>query len=620
MSSAIYLIVMPTLAFLMLTTLGAKMSRRTVSIVGILGIAASFMCAMFLFAQSLIAGANRHSFFTMLPDLGLGIAPIRFSLLVDPLSITMCLVVTFISSWIALYSSEYMENEEGVRRFFALINLFVAFMLILVLADNLWLLFIGWEGVGICSYLLIGFYYGEKGAETAAMKAFITTTIGDVFLLFGMLASAWAFYSLDMHEIVEAAQKTYPHGSLVVTVIALCLLGGAVGKSAQLPLQIWLPDAMWGPTPVSALIHAATMVTAGVYLVARMSPLFALSEEAKLLVLLVGSGTLILAGLSALMQTDLKRVLAYSTMSQIGYMFLALGVEAPKAAIFHLVTHAFFKALLFLSAGVIGHAVHSYDFSKMGGLRKSMPGVFWLFLIGCFSLVGLPLISSGFFSKERILSEAWRFPQFGTFAYFVGVFGAVLTGLYTTRMVMLTFFGEMSHKVIHHAGWRIFVPLIVLAIGSIGIGWLELPSLMGHVTAISDYLSLSLKDLHGGQQTEELWILLVPSTAVIFSILLALWFYGGQEAKKTLLPAAIRDFVKEGLGFDVIYQVIFVKPFVALSQMLRHDFVDSIASMLSRSFTYLLSIIRAMHTGNLSHYISFFVLAALTLASVLVFQ
>ncbi|WP_129503889.1 NADH-quinone oxidoreductase subunit L, partial [Aeromonas veronii] len=359
-----------------------------------------------------------------------------FSLALDGLSLTMLGVVTGVGFFIHLFASWYMRGEEGYSRFFTYTNLFIASMLFLVLADDLLFVYLGWEGVGLCSYLLIGFYYKDRKNGAAALKAFVVTRVGDVFLAIGLFILYRELGTLNIHELLVRAPTLFAEGSPALSLACLMLLGGAVGKSAQLPLQTWLADAMAGPTPVSALIHAATMVTAGVYLIARTHGLFLLAPEILHLVGLVGAITLVLAGFAALVQTDIKRILAYSTMSQIGYMFLALGVGAWEGAIFHLMTHAFFKALLFLSAGaVIVACHHEQNIFKMGGLRKSLPLVYACFLVGGSALAALPLVTSGFYSKDAIL---WQVEASGQSALlWAGLVGAFLTSLYTFRLIFI---------------------------------------------------------------------------------------------------------------------------------------------------------------------------------------
>src|SRR5690348_10448897 len=342
----------------------------------------------------------------------------------------MVLVITFVAFLIHLYSTEYMEGDVGYSRFFAYMNLFVASMVTLVLADNLLLLYLGWEGVGLCSYLLIGFWYTDPANGRAARKAFIVTRVGDTSMVIGLFLIFQRLGTLNIQDLMHRAAQQWPVGAAVAIAVSALLLGGAVGKSAQLPLQTWLPDAMAGPTPTSALIHAATMVTAGVYLIARTHVLFSLAPPVMLAVAVIGAATLLLAGCSALTQRDIKRVLAYSTISQIGYMFLALGVGAWAAAIFHLMTHAFFKALLFLSAGVVIQRLgEEHDIFRMGGLRHRMPLAFWSFLAGSASLAALPILTAGFYSKDLILWAAWSDGFGGKWLWGGALLGAFLTAV-----------------------------------------------------------------------------------------------------------------------------------------------------------------------------------------------
>src|SRR6185437_10396880 len=390
---------LPLAGALILAIVGGRLPRRAVAVIGVGSIALATIVAMLItwsFLASPPAGNNyTRVIWTWLAAGGFH-AQIAFYL--DALSVLMVLVVTFVSFLIHLYSAEFMIEDEGYSRFFCYMNLFVASMVTLLLGNNLLLLYLGWEGVGLCSYLLIGFWYTDPANGRAAQKAFIVTRVGDSALILGLFLLYHRLGTLDIQPLMQRAAEQWPVGSGVATAAALLLLGGAVGKSAQLPLQTWLPDAMAGPTPTSALIHAATMVTAGVYLLARTHVLYALSPVGQLAVAVVGAVTLLVAGCSALTQTDIKRVLAYSTVSQIGYMFLACGVGAWSAAIFHFMTHAFFKALLFLAAGVVIEALHhEHDIFKMGGLRKELPVAFWTFVIAGCSLAGLPLITAGFF-------------------------------------------------------------------------------------------------------------------------------------------------------------------------------------------------------------------------------
>jgi NADH-quinone oxidoreductase subunit L len=455
-------------------------------------------------------------------------------------------------------------------------------MLTLVLADNLLLLYLGWEGVGLCSYLLIGFWYRDAGNIRAANKAFIVTRVGDTALAIGLILLFLQLDTLNIREILARAQAQWPRGSEAATWAALLLLGGAVGKSAQLPLQTWLPDAMAGPSPVSALIHAATMVTAGVYLIARTHGIFTLAPDVQLLVAVIGAVTLLGAASSALVQWDIKRVLAWSTISQIGYMFLALGVGAWSAAIFHFLTHAFFKALLFLGAGVVITALaDEHDLHRMGGLRRELPVTFWCFLAGAASLSALPLVTAGFYSKDLILNQAWGSSPGGPLLWAAGMAGAFLTGLYTFRMVFLAFFGEMKMPVIRKPGRAITVSLVVFAFFSLASGFLQMPGLIAPVTVFSDFLSRSIPPAAVAPVSRITEIALFLSAAIVpvIGAAAAWWLYlrapglAAQIAQRRAC-AALHRFLLAGWGFDTLYDSLFVRPFVCAARLNRDDVVD----------------------------------------------
>jgi NADH-quinone oxidoreductase subunit L len=412
------------------------------------------------------------------------------SLLVDALSGVMILVVTGVGGLIHVYSLGYMAHDEDNVRYFSYLNLFTFFMLLLVLGGNLPLLFVGWEGVGLCSYLLIGFWFKKQSASDAGKKAFIVNRIGDAGLILGMILAYHAFGSLDLVEIADNAGSLAPEalGEFgVVTAVCLLLFVGACGKSAQIPLHVWLPDAMEGPTPVSALIHAATMVTAGVYMVARLAPLFVLSKTAMLVVAVIGAITALMAATIALVQNDIKRVLAYSTVSQLGYMFLACGVGAFGVAVFHLFTHAFFKALLFLGSGSVIHALNGeQDMRRMGGLRKFIPWTFWTFLVGTLAIAGIfPL--AGFFSKDAILAGALG--KYGNVLFAVGLLTALLTAFYMGRLLFMTFFGRYwgVEPHIHESPWSMLGPLVILAVGSAVGGFVDIPRFVQPVFRLREH-------------------------------------------------------------------------------------------------------------------------------------
>ncbi len=600
MAIALSIVGFPILSFLLLLFFNKKLGSL-IGLIGIGGIFFSFIATLFLWLTTSLP-FDQH-LWQFLPAHVIFQNSIDFGLRIDSLSLTMALMVSFVSTLIAIYSFEYMKNEQGYARFFAGINLFVFFMLLLVLADSLWLLFIGWEGVGLASYLLIGFFYREPQAVSAAMKAFLTTRVGDVFLVFAMFLAAGIFGTLHI-ESMFTLSKNMP-GSELITIMCLCLTLAACGKSAQLPLQTWLADAMWGPTPVSALIHAATMVTAGVYLLVRMSFLVVLSPVAQVSIMGIGLATLIMAGLCALVQSDMKRVLAYSTMSQIGYMFLAVGALSFQAAIFHLVTHAFFKALLFLSAGIIGHAVHSYDLFQMGGLKKSMPKVFWLFLIGSASLMGLPLLGAGFFSKEWILNDIISAPN-GTFLFSAAVFGTFLTALYTVRMLKLAFFGASKKVASDHAGLFMYGSVFVLAFFSLSIGFLQTPHFLGGFHFVSDFLRSSVPALES-HHPEFLW--LVPTFMAFFGAIIAARIKNIQKGD---------GFLKNGFGFNQTYQNLLVDPFKKLAEVLAFDVVKKSYGLVSFSLDKIFSTVALVHTGKLSHYMSFMIFAMVALSSIMV--
>ena len=488
MTTIIWLIpVLPLLSFLIIALFGRRLPKKAVAFLGVGSVTLSAIITIIAGIQFLSSppegGACISTIYTWMSAGGFT-ADISFIL--DPLSLVFCFVITFVGALIHLYSVEFMNDDDGFARFFAYMNLFVSSMLILVLADNLLLLYLGWEGVGLCSYLLIGFWYKEPENGYAARKAFIVTRIGDTAMIIGLFLLFVSFGTLNIRDLMQQISLKWVSGSPLAVISAALLLGGALGKSAQLPFQTWLPDAMAGPSPVSALIHAATMVTAGVYLITRTHVLFTLAPVVMTAVAIIGALTLLIAGFSALAQTDLKRVLAYSTISQIGYMFLAMGIGAWSAAVFHFMIHAFFKALLFLSAGAVIHLLHDeHDMFKMGGLRKKMPVIFITFLIGGASLSALPLITAGFYSKDQILWFGWSSVTSSHWLWLAGITGALLTSLYTFRMIFITFFGEVKTEPVHKPGLLMTIPLIILAVLSLVGGFIEMPENMGPVHLFS---------------------------------------------------------------------------------------------------------------------------------------
>lgn len=519
-----------------------------------------------------------------------------FTLYLDGLSVTMLGVVTGVGFLIHLFASWYMRGEEGYSRFFSYTNLFITSMLFLVLGDNLLFLYFGWEGVGLCSYLLIGFYYSNPNNGNAALKAFIVTRIGDVFMAIGLFILFMHLGTLNIQELMKLAPEKYVAGDSWLWFATLMLLGGAVGKSAQLPLQTWLADAMAGPTPVSALIHAATMVTAGVYLIARTHGLFLLTPEILELVGIVGGVTLVLAGFAALVQTDIKRILAYSTMSQIGYMFLALGVGAWDAAIFHLMTHAFFKALLFLASGAVINACHhEQNIFKMGGLWKKLPLAYASFIVGGAALAALPLVTAGFYSKDEILWEA--FASGHQWLLYAGLAGAFLTSIYTFRLIFIAFHGEAKTEA--HAGHGVahWLPLSVLIVLSTFIGALITPPLAG-------VLPQSVG--HAGGEAKHSLEIASGAIALAGILLAALLFLGKRRFVSAIAQSAPGRFLGAwwyaAWGFDWLYDKLFVKPYLLATRLLGNDPIDSGIGLIPRLVRGGNGMLSSSQTGQLRWY------------------
>jgi NADH-quinone oxidoreductase subunit L len=494
-SLAPYIVLLPLLGFLINGLFGRKIKNESVvGGIGTLAVASSFVIALLIFFEMLgLPAEERKHIVTVFQWISAGSFSVNVAYQVDQLSILMTLIITGVGSLIHLYSIGYMHGDAGFWRFFTYLNLFIFAMLNLVLADNYLLMFLGWEGVGLCSYLLIGFWYDrnfEKGTTgDAAKKAFIVNRIGDFGFLLAMFLIFNTFGSLT-YETVFAQASGFSVGDNLMFWITILMFLGATGKSAQIPLYVWLPDAMAGPTPVSALIHAATMVTAGIYMVARSSVLFALAPTTMEIVAVVGLLTAFFAGTIGLVQNDIKKVLAYSTVSQLGYMFLGVGVGAFSAGLFHVMTHAFFKALLFLGSGAVIHAMHEeQDIQKMGGLQKYMPWTFRTFAIGSFAIAGFPLLS-GFFSKDEILWKA--FADGAPWMWVIAALAAGVTAFYMFRLVSLTFLGkerfDHHHVHPHEAPKTMLIPLIVLAFFSIVGGYVGIPHVLGGHNYFEEFL------------------------------------------------------------------------------------------------------------------------------------
>jgi len=601
----------PFVGFLVLGLIGPRLSRTKIAAIGVGSVGLSALLAILIGLRFLGSPPLGYAYSqTLWTWMRVGEFAPEMALYLDALSLVMVLVVTFVGFLIHLYSTEFMIDEEGYSRFFAYMNLFVGSMLILVLADNLLFLYLGWEGVGLCSYLLIGFWYKDPANGRAARKAFIVTRVGDTAMAIGLFLLFHTLGTLEIQELMHRASQRWSAGSTLAVAAAALLLGGAVGKSAQLPLQTWLPDAMAGPTPVSALIHAATMVTAGVYLIARTQVLFTLAPVVQSAVAIIGAVTLLLAGFSALTQWDIKRVLAYSTISQIGYMFLALGVGAWSAAIFHFMTHAFFKALLFLGAGVVILGLHhEHNLFQMGGLRKQLPLTFWTFLIASGSLAALPLVTAGFYSKDLILEYAWSSEIGSPWLWAAGVLGALITSVYTFRMVFLTFFGPPKAHVRRAPGGRMQIPLVILAILSLGSGFVELPPTLGPLTLFSDFLHTALPATTARQAPwrTELALQMIAGAVSLGGVYLAyLLFLRNpryvEDLVRTPWGRALHRFWFVGWGFDGVYDRLIVRPYIQIAQRNQRDFIDLIYEGIARIHKGFHRALSRTQTGQLRWY------------------
>jgi NADH-quinone oxidoreductase subunit L len=604
----------PLASYLVLALWGGRLPRSAVAVLGAGSVGLSALVSLAVAVQFLTAppsGPIEQTLWTWM-EVGAFAPAVTFHL--DALSLVMLLVVTVVGFLIHLYSAEYMEEDPGYSRFFAYMNLFVCAMIVLVLADDLLLLYLGWEGVGLCSYLLIGFWYQKPENGRAARKAFVVTRVGDTAMALGLFLLVRELGTLDIEDVLAGAAGEWRPGSGIAVAVAALLLGGALGKSAQIPLQTWLPDAMAGPTPVSALIHAATMVTAGVYLIARTHGLFLLAPQVLTAVAVIGAATLLAAGASALTQRDIKRVLAYSTISQLGYMFLALGVGAFSAAIFHLMTHAFFKALLFLGAGVVSTALHhEQDIFKMGGLRKDLFVPFLMFLVAGASLAGLPLVTAGFYSKDNLLWVAWASERGGFWLWLAGLTGAFITSLYIFRLIFLVFFGEAKTPFSHLPGTRIKVALGVLTVLSIIGGFVELPELpapLGQVELFSNLLEriLPAAEITHGSLASEYALMGVAALASLAGIFVAYVLFLRRplpHAHPEEFPGIghrLHKFWFDGWEFDRLYDAVLVRPFVALARINKDDVVDRLYTGLAALAAAGHRAVRVTQTGRLRWY------------------
>ncbi len=601
---------LPLAGFMLLAFFGRRMPKNIIAVIGAGSISVAAILAITLgiqFLQSPPAGeAYTQTLWQWMSTENLSIS---ISLRIDALSMVFVFIITFVGALIHIYSTAFMRHDRDYARFFASMNLFVCSMLLLVMADNLVLMYLGWEGVGLCSYLLIGFWYETPANVRAANKAFYITRIGDTAMAIGLFLLFKELGTLNIPDILSQSPQHFASNSSNITLIALLLLAGGMGKSAQMPLQTWLPDAMAGPSPVSALIHAATMVTAGVYLIARMHTVFELSSIAMDATAVVGAITLLVAGCSAMVQTDIKRILAYSTISQIGYMFLALGIGAWSAAIFHFFTHAFFKALLFLAAGAIIESLHhEHDIFKMGGLKNKLPVVFRCFLAGAAALAALPLISAGFFSKDPILWYSWSAANGNAMLWIIALVGAFITALYTTRLIIVVFWGEQKTHVSEYPGKLMTIPLIILAFLSIAAGFIEWPHNLIHLTAFSDFVQkvLPVTILKENVPSEFIFQLV----AVIFTLLAVYCGYQLYHRNKSVIETwkqsstvmGVRNFFFKGWGFDQLYDTVFVKPFLFITRINKADVFDKLYNGIAKANQALNRFLSVSQNGSLRWY------------------
>ena len=608
-----WIVLLPLLGAALNGILGAILQKRmgkwAISLVACAPLVISFLLSVRAFLDLLALNPEQRFLIDRLYRwLSSGSLNVDVALWVDPLSAVMILVVTGIGGLIHIYSTGYMHEDKSYWRYFAFLNLFTFAMLLLVTADNLLLMFVGWEGVGLCSYALIGFWYHDHANTTAGNKAFIVNRIGDFGFILGIFLIFWSLdqqghASVTFREIEESVSLLKDQqlwGIGVVTLATLFLFIGATGKSAQIPLYVWLPDAMQGPTPVSALIHAATMVTAGVYMIARLHFLYSLAPLTLEVVAVIGVATALFAASIALTQNDIKRVLAYSTISQLGYMFLATGVGAYGAAVFHLMTHAFFKACLFLGSGSVIHALGGeQDMRKMGGLRHAMPYTFWTYAIAVLAIAGAPL-TAGFFSKDEILWQAFSSPHGSSNLWVLGVVGAGLTAFYMFRQFFLVFFGECradSHAKAHlHESPKVMtIPLVLLAIGSIAAGWIGLPAFLGgsRFAAWLEPVFGQHHEAHASATLEEILMVLSVAVAALGLYLAYLLYYSRRLAPErfsSLAGGLLYRLSYNKYYIDELYHFFFVRGTLLLSRIgawIDQHIIDFIVDGSAKTTTFI---------------------------------
>lgn len=608
--------------------------------VATLAVFVSFICSVILFSE--LMGMNpeqRKIHVKFFEWIAVDKFKVDAGFYVDQISGIMILIITGVGTLIHLFSTDYMHHDKGVTKYFSYLNLFVFNMLILVLGDSLLTLFVGWEGVGLCSYLLIGFWFSDKEKAAAGMKAFITNRVGDAAFLIGMFVLFATFGTINIQDINSLAPTVAESSWLgALTLGTLFLFIGATGKSAQIPLYVWLPDAMAGPTPVSALIHAATMVTAGIYMIVRLNPIFIMAPNTMLIISSVGAVTAFMAASIGITQWDIKKVLAYSTVSQLGYMFLAVGVGAFGAGLFHLMTHAFFKALMFLGSGSVIHAMNEeQDIRKMGGLKKYMPITHWTFFFGWLAIIGIPPFA-GFFSKDEILWMSFHSPLGHPALWAIAVVSAAMTAFYMTRLMCLTFWGKSRvpksvHP--HESPALMTIPLVVLAVLSICGGWLGVPEVIGHSIGhipnfLMEWLNPVIKPIPNLAEADHVleWGLMGASLCIaIISASIAYHFYVRSPETPAKIANTIKpvyDLIYKKYLVDELYQKTIINPLVEGSKRLWYhvdvNFIDKITYIISDIIKGGGGVSRALQTGNVQMYAMYIALGLVLALSIIIMK
>ncbi len=625
---------LPLLGFVINGLFRTHLSKQVVVSLAVGSVGLSFLASVALFFRLLGLDPEHRLIeqvlFSWIP---VGSLRLDVAFLLDPLSAVMILVVTGVGLLIHIYSIGYMAHDGGIKRFFIYMNLFMFSMLTLVLGNNLMLLFIGWEGVGLCSYLLIGFWFEKKSAADAGKKAFIVNRIGDFGFLLGSFILFWSAGTLKFTDLAARSPEVFAVGGGVVTAATLLLFLGATGKSAQIPLFVWLPDAMEGPTPVSALIHAATMVTAGVYLLARLNFLFVLAPVTMMVVAVIGCATALFAATIGLAQNDIKRVLAYSTVSQLGYMMMACGVAAFSAGIFHLMTHAFFKALLFLGAGSVIHALsNEQDLRRMGGLKKQLPTTYATFFTATLAIAGIPIFS-GFFSKDEILWQAFSSGHGHVLLWLIGVLTAALTAFYMFRLFYLTFHGQARYDQhtadhLHESPKVMTIPLVILAVLSVIGGWIGWPASLGGGAWFEHFLAPVLRpsnaeaalDTASHSVALEYGLMAMTIVLVLASIYAAYSIYNRNIARATSLRQSLSGLHKvlyNKYWVDEFYGATVVRPLVGGAIFLWKVFdvliIDGLANGLASLIGDMSATFRRLQTGYLRGYLTVFLIGVVVI-------